>query len=307
MPASEPLLTPQLRAALRDDLTPSAHDRARGRDGVWSAMAANALSPSALRVDAAMRVKLAGLKVGAAATGHALATKLIVASLIAVSAVAAVTTNLTRAPHARPAAVSTAKEPSLASRTAADAPRAPAAQMPQPSAAAPERAEPVTPAANPARAPANADAASPRRRNRAARPSPIATQGVRAADSNAPTDASLQQPAAPEQTASQPAAASHDAPPSAAAPSSTLAAEFALVRAASAALDRHQPDLTIALMQRYAVEHPSGTLRVEAEALRVLALCNKRDASAATARESFLHAHAKSALAERIQRACHKL
>jgi hypothetical protein len=296
MPASEPLLTPQLRAALRDDLTPSAHDRARGRDGVWSAMAANALSPSALRVDAAMRVKLAGLKAGAAATGHALATKLIVASLIAVSAVAAVATNLTRAPHARPAAVSTAKEPSLASRTAADAPRAPAAQVPQPSAAAPDRAEPVTPAANPARAPANADAASPRRRDRAARPSPIATQGVSAADSNAP-----------EQTASQPAAASQDAPPSAAAPSSTLAAEFALVRAGSAALDRHQPDLTIALMQRYAAEHPSGTLRVEAEALRVLALCNKRDASAATARESFLHAHAKSALAERIQRACHEL
>jgi hypothetical protein len=302
VPASEPLLTPQLRAALRDDLTPSAHDRARGRDGVWSAMAANALSPSALRVDAAMRVKLAGLKAGAAATGHALATKLVVASLIATSAVAAFATNLTRVPHARPAAVSTAKEPSLASRTAADALRPPTAQMPQPSAAIPEHAEPLTPAANPARAPANADAVSPRRRNRAARPSPIATQDVRVADSNVPTDGSLQQPAA-----SQPTVASQDAPPSTAAPSSTLAAEFALVRAGSAALDRHQPDLTIALMQRYAAEHPGGTLRVEAEALRVLALCNKRDASAATARESFLHAHAKSALAERIQRACHML
>jgi hypothetical protein len=92
------------------------------------------------------------------------------------------------------------------------------------------------------------------------------------------------------------------APP--ARPAASLAAELALVRAASVAVDHAEPTRTLALLSRYEAQYPHGALRTEVEALRAVALCRSSKPGAAPVSAAFLREHGSSTLAERVQRAC---
>jgi hypothetical protein len=81
---------------------------------------------------------------------------------------------------------------------------------------------------------------------------------------------------------------------------------LALVRAASTAVERREPAAALALLARYSARYPSGALRIEAQALRAIALCTRRAPAGLAARDAFVREHARSALADRVQRACSK-
>jgi hypothetical protein len=66
-----------------------------------------------------------------------------------------------------------------------------------------------------------------------------------------------------------------------------LAPELALLRDARAALDRHDPQTALSLLDRHAQRYPAGTLQQERLATRALALCalGRGAEAAAAARE----------------------
>lgn len=94
--------------------------------------------------------------------------------------------------------------------------------------------------------------------------------------------------------------------PPAPAPTSTLADELTLLRAAQGARRAGDPTRALAELDRHARLFPDGVLAAEAQAARVLTLCDLgRTDDARAQREAFLAAHAGSPLAARVQNACH--
>ena len=83
------------------------------------------------------------------------------------------------------------------------------------------------------------------------------------------------------------ARAQHSDPPAELPEADDLAPELALLREARAALDLHDPQTALSLLDRHAQRYPAGTLQQERLAARALALCalGRGAAAAATARE----------------------
>jgi hypothetical protein len=107
-----------------------------------------------------------------------------------------------------------------------------------------------------------------------------------------------------ELPAAQPAVTQIPEPELPALPKFQLERELTLVRAASDALQHAGAGAALLKLQQYRMEFPRGALRVEADALRAIALCTSHAATAAAVSGVFLKAHASSALAERVRRAC---
>jgi hypothetical protein len=85
----------------------------------------------------------------------------------------------------------------------------------------------------------------------------------------------------------------------------SLADELTRLRAAQAARAAGDAARALALLDAYDGAHPRGALRIEAEAVRVLALCDAgRRADAIAQADVFLAAHSVSPLAGRVGRAC---
>jgi hypothetical protein len=118
---------------------------------------------------------------------------------------------------------------------------------------------------------------------------------------------SVPETAAPSRSVDSPAVnTSKPATPEPSTPKHQLAPELALVRAASVALRAGDPSKALASLRKHSEQFPHGALRVEADALRAMALCAGNDPAAASARDGFLRAHPSSALAERVRAACAK-
>lgn len=329
---SQSLFSPEQRASLRRDLGPSEATRERVRATLLSSIAVGTITPAAQRVDALMHghaASAAGIKASAASVLHALSTKVVVASLVVATGVGAVL--LRGAPEAhRQAAHSSSPMP---------APAQPAAEAVQPSAASTPAMQPVTqvqqphspavtplaaPSSNPATTRSRSEASASRARaTRHAEPQPVVAieplsaaprpaAAVEPADARAAVDttaleansgAAVPPSAAPGSSQTSPA--NTGAPQLAhKSPALALSAELALMSSASDALQRDDADSALRTIQRYNAQFPQGALQVEAAALRAIALCRAHSADSAAVSAQFIRAHARSALAERVQRAC---
>ena len=317
-PDTPQLLSPQLRAAVRTGLSPSAPDRARVRDAVWSSVASGELSKSALRVEALMhaRAAIVGTKL---VSGWGIASKLVALGLFAAGAGIAAVSYLhsTPAPLATPPA-SAAHAPPATTLWAPTTPSHPSeAHAPARAAVSPKAnveptaAEPTARERKAAARHARVGASVPRARTRSLpieEPAPSMPNQVTAPERAASTPSveaaphatTVTEPA--ERAARTPAAAGGSA--QAPKPQLELTAELLLVRGASDALDHGDAATALRQLQRYTSRYPHGALRVEAAALRAVALCTTRVSGADAARDSFLAAHATSPLAERVKRAC---
>jgi len=301
---AEAVLSSQLRAALMDALAPNQGDRVRVELGLSAALSARALPPALQRVDLAMASRAATIKAGGV-LAPTLLTKFVASSLVLVGA-AAVGVMIVPRPATPRTAPHTAHEVGALS--------------PAPS-ADPSGPQPSTPAAT-ARAADAALAQAPVVRKPETQPSPTVRPAHRRFEAaRAPVQAHRRRSAPAAQQAQLSAAAPTGdaselstlapagAPPptqaaTAAQPTPALAAELALVREASMAIERHEPGAALARLARYASRYPSGALRIEAQALRAIALCANRATTGPVARDLFVREHAGSALAERVERAC---
>jgi hypothetical protein len=341
---SEPLFSAELRATLRRELGPGPGHRTRVREGLRSSVAAGTLTPAAQRVEALMHghaASVAGAKAGATAVLHSVSAKLVVLGLVVASGSTAIVlrgpSEQTRtAPEAPAARSGNDISPPPAAPWLAAPPAEPDLQI---AAALPLQADGAAPAATAAAA-SSARAVEPPARATA----PLIATGKRSREAivrkhthpkpaqpePAPSPPALTAPPSPAEGATQtpaPAESGAAAQTSAAVPKHTpapttqtqqaaspqlevakhqLAAELALVRTASDALQRGDADTTLVTLQAYVTQFPRGALRVEADALRAIALCASDAATAAAASVKFLKAHASSTLAERVRRACQK-
>ena len=91
-------------------------------------------------------------------------------------------------------------------------------------------------------------------------------------------------------------------PPAPAPPPSLLADEVAALREARAALGAGQPSRALAALAAHEQRFPHGLLGIEAEVLRIEALAQAGDASAARTRaQRFVAAHPNTPYARRVQ------
>jgi hypothetical protein len=135
---------------------------------------------------------------------------------------------------------------------------------------------------------------------------PVATGSERAAASATPID-----PVAPVQLAA-PVASTVSTPGTVSASKTTGASplpsigdELHLVRGAQQHLNRGEPAAALSLLAEHARRFPSGVLREEREASRVLALCGmgKREAARALAND-FIRLAPRSPFVDRVRDAC---
>lgn len=331
--AESPLLSRSLRSAVLCELSPTQVDRERVQAGIVAALGGAPPSPIVKQVETSMATRAAQLKAATVVAGKSLATKLIVSGFVVATA-AALTTGVVlrrssepqkaavteraapRAAHSEPVVPATAtpkssveSAPSTLAREAA--PRQIASARPTSSATglAREHARPVA-AASPRSWPPpykdrrNVSSAAPlsvAEPSETPVPKKAAPQGVEQPAVETPP---LQKAGPAVVTEAQPSAsevAASKLPPK---PALTLGSELALVRGASDALDRKDSATALQLLARYAQNHPNGSLQVEAQALRVVALCAEHRPEAVSARDAFLRAHPKSALARRVRSAC---
>jgi hypothetical protein len=248
------------------------------------ALAAEGVSPSVQRVDAQMAARDAG--VIAAGSSYGLAAKWVFSSLAITAALA-----LAFALRGSPDADSVAGRPQRAEPTRA---LQPLRQLPvdPPDVASPSpptapRVEP--PLKRPLQA-ARVRLRPERRARRAAVQDDLAEPQLVAASPETlepapvspPTDEPAVVPAGPD-----------------------LAEELRLLRSASSALAAHQPAVALARIQQHAARYPKSPLAQEAEALRVMALCELGEQPAArVARDKFLRVQPHSPLGERVRQAC---
>lgn len=328
----ELMLPRSLRNSLIRELSPTRTERDRVQAGIVAALGGGVASPFVEQVDAAMATRAAHLKTATVVAGKSIATKLIVSSLVLASA-AGVTTSMVLRNRQPARGESATAAPARVERAARDgsAVVAPPPQTAAPPlvAAAPPSGESSAPAAMspPAAAPdvdamrdphveEAIDVAHPsgtaHRRRVERSPRPTASQLAEASRAPASAPAAAQPapgavvveepPATP--TAQAESAARREPREPAPQPSLTLGDELSLVRGASDALERHDPAKALQLLARYAQNHPNGSLRIEADALRAMALCAGKRPEAAAARDAFLNAHPQSALARRIRSVC---
>jgi hypothetical protein len=309
------LLTPQLRAALLRELSPGVDQRKRVRAAVSSALAGAPMSLAVKQADVAMAGRAAQAKAGSAVAGKSLAAKLLISSVLLAGGVVVTGIALRHgsapsdgSPALRSAPVAPA--PLVRSESASVPPASTAMPPePQPSAALARQPQPSAAAATELGEPA----LHPRPRRALATPRvsqhsqlSAATPARQPDTAAAPEPAKTPTPAAPSEAPANtdaPAAPS-EAPVAVAAPRFSLGSELALVRAASAALDRRDAKAALKLVARHGAEYPNGALQTEAQALRALALCAAGWPEAEEARDAFVRAHPKSALADRVRSAC---
>jgi hypothetical protein len=322
----EALLSRPLRAALLRELTPTHAARERVHARLAAVLAGAPASPAFKEVDAAMAARAAQLKTATVVTGKSLAAKLVLSGVMLASA-AAITTSaiLHREPSKRavPAGVATHASPETADPGAlASASGAPTASAPNrlpianspvlpPSAAAPVAAEPtggtVAPAQN--SAPSSADSLPAARATSPGHVAPSSSTGRGRVPGRARAPQLPAAPAAPDTLDTRSSSAASDT--AVVAPvvrpiqqPLNLAEALALVRGASDALDRKDPQAALGLLSRYERSYPNGPLSTEAQALRAIALCTAQRPEAARARDEFLRTHGRSALAQRVRGAC---
>jgi hypothetical protein len=273
---------------------------------VWSNLAAGELSRSAQRVDALMQARAAG---GAKLVGGSGLTGKLLAVGVLVAGAAGLIGWSMRSPAPAPDPFSTPAMSAAPSGSHADAIPAPAISPALQGEFTADGARRVTP--EPARA--EREGSAELRPEKPGRPRSGSHRAH--ASKQAPRQETLETKAPTETAASEQASVT---PPPAAAPAAEqpveaarepvprfdLAAELRLVRAASRALDRGDAQAALAQLQQYGARYPSGALRVEAAALRAMALCTAHAKGADLERQHFLRDHASSALAERVKRAC---
>lgn len=274
----EKLLPSSLKASLLRDLSPTSNERVRVQAGIAAAVSGAQSSPIIERADAQMAARAAELEAGSVVAGTSIATKVVVSSLLLASVASLAIFGLRRGEDPRvmrPPSVAPREEPAPAARPA---PPSAAPVMAQPSAAPPAT-----------KLEAQVERPTP--------PSPVRTRRARIMPAPAEAAPPTIAPSPPERSA--PAAVSGEPKP---APS--LAAELALVRSASAALDRKDAKAALALLARYPQAYPAGSLAIEVQALRAMALCLDEHSDAARARDAFLREYPSSALAERVRSSC---
>lgn len=84
----------------------------------------------------------------------------------------------------------------------------------------------------------------------------------------------------------------------------TLAAEMALLRAATDALTRNDASAAIAALQEHGKRFPRGSLREERDGLRAIAECSRGSRSSAASAEHFTQLYPNSLMSARIAKAC---
>jgi hypothetical protein len=291
------LLTPQLQAALRRELSPGADQRKRVRAAVSTALAGAPASLAVKQADAAMAARATQTKVASLFAAKSLATKLVIASVMVAAGAVVMDIELhhgSASSDGRPAP----RRPPVAAATlprseAASVPPAPNAVPPEPQRWAAEAPQPQPSAA----------AASERVFHQRPRRTPATSSVSEHSQPSAATPARQPEPAAIPEPTNTPAPTA--APATVAAPRLDLGSELTLVRAASAALDRHDAETALKLVARHSAEYPNGALQTEAEALRALALCAAgRRPEGERARDAFVRARPNSALAQRVGSAC---
>lgn len=325
---SDPLFSAEARAALRRELGPDHEARARVRAALWSNVAAGTASPVAQRVDGLLHAKGSAAAAKAAATSsvkaalsasvHSITGKLVLVGVLAGGGTAAVVLRGASPPE-RPAVVA----PTVVAPPQDVAPALPSyetrAQPPRRDddasrTTADTKAE-STPAQRAGDAPSQPRAAASNTRGRRHQPRAAHELGADARPGREPSasqalqhDATAVEPVrAPDERVEHAAtAAETETSKVAPAPSHKLGAELALVRAASDALRVRDTSAALQQLQQHAAQFPHGALRVEAEALRSIALCTANAHDSAAVSRRFLEAHPDGALAERVRRACHQ-
>lgn len=87
-------------------------------------------------------------------------------------------------------------------------------------------------------------------------------------------------------------------------PRDSIAAEFALVDAAEAALDAGDDRGALALTATHRERHPDGQLALERDAIAAAAACGLRDPDAQRRAAAFLAAHPRAAAAAKVRARC---
>lgn len=303
--AEDTLLPGTLKTALLRELSPTRSQRERVQSALAATLGgAGTTSPAIEQADAEMAARAEHLHVASVAGGTSLATKVIVSSLLLASAAALTTFTLRRseppaiarapirAPSTAPQELPTPKAASVATPLAqAEPTAAPAAKI------APNLGKDSHASNSPSAAAEPPDIVSHARPRRVRAPaSPPGTAPLRI-DSTGQSAAENTAPAGASDVTTDPITP-------AAKPAPTLSAEIALVRGASDALDRRDAKSALALLTRYRQTYPAGSLAIEVQALRAIALCLDNHPRAAEACEAFLREHGKSALAGRVRSAC---
>jgi hypothetical protein len=202
------------------------------------------------------------------------------------------------------AAVGTAAAAAVAVGVALSWPNA-KVQVPAPQVSVPRAAVPAS--AAPAEAPA-APAAAPAVAPPVAIPATPATPAVTPEEMASPGPAAVaERPAAarPAPAPRQTKIATPEAPPRDGDTSGNLDEELRLVSAARAALKLGEGAAALQRLVEYQQRFPAGALTVEAQALRVDALCAAGDrAASAEAAEAFLKRWPESPLSARVRAAC---
>jgi hypothetical protein len=279
-------LPQQLKAALLSSVAPTRDDRQRVRQKLSTALVADRMSPSVRRVDAQMAAREGG--VIATALSYGLAAKWAVSSL-AISAALALAFVLHGSSDSGSAVNTKRAEPLRAAQPQQQPPANPSV-MAGPSVAT-ESASVERPLKGPFHAARVRVRPALHRRGRSA---PVPDDLPESQLVEATLEAVEHAPAKP--LAAEPAVV---------ASSPDLAEELRLLRSASSALAAHQPAVALSRVRQHEARYPKSPLAQEAEALRVMALCELGEQPAARiARDTFLRVQPHSPLAERVRQAC---
>jgi hypothetical protein len=118
-----------------------------------------------------------------------------------------------------------------------------------------------------------------------------------------PTEATEAPPSGPSvgEAEAQTPAAEAQTPPGVA----PASGELALLRGTLVALRDRDPARALSLLERHARDYPHGTMQVERQGLRVVALCDLGEVDQGrTARTQFLARHGNTPVGERVRSAC---
>jgi hypothetical protein len=308
--ATDALLSPPLRAALMRELTPTRADRERVQTRIAATLAGAPVSAAVEKVDDAMATRAVRLKTATTVASKSFVSKLVVSGLLLAGA-AAITLGALRRGDPPPSAAATVTQQPAASpaespavgRSASPSNETAPSQVPD-SASAPV-SSPIATLDSAAEVRPRAAVRTRTRRAAAGysnRSAAAVAKPARAAMSQPPTAATVSGVSGTSDASN--VLPSEAASTTALSPASELADELALVRAASDAVDRADAVRALALLSSYAQRYPRGSLQTEAQALRAIALCASKQSGATAARDAFLSAHARSALAQRVRNTC---
>jgi hypothetical protein len=264
MQSETSLLTPALKAAWLEVVTPPRDARAR----VWSELATTSgggtLSETVARVDRAMGIRALGAPL--AQVHHWFLAKWIVTGVLLTGVLAAV---LIARPRTTPGP-----------NTALASTPGPAAALPVVAATLPSRS---ATAPDPLPLPMPHKPEAPRRAKPRPRGAPVVASPEPDTTPLEPLDAPRVAPAAPQ----------HD-----------LASDLKLLRRAAAALAANEPAAALRLLDSHDALYANSALSKEKAALRIMARCALGRPQARAERDAFLLAERHSPLGERVRDAC---